>query len=588
MKMSKTSVETTVEWGTLNWRKLERAVTKLQKRIYRASQRGDVKTVKKLQKTLIRSLSARCIAVRKVTQDRKGKNTAGVDKVKSLNPQQRLNLAKNLKIDHRASALRRIWIPTPGRDEKRPLGIPTIKDRAKQALAKMALEPEWEAKFEETSYGFRPGRSAHDAIEHIFISIGQSHKYVLDADIAKCFDQINHQELLRKISTFPTMRRQIKAWLKSGVMDGGELFPTNEGTSQGGVISPLLANIALHGMMQDIENQYPKTKRVNGKSVNWKPCIIRYADDFLVIHPDRQTIIEIKEKISEWLKPIGLILKDEKTRVCHSLNKSIDEEPGFNFLGFNIKQYPDNNTRLGFKTIIQPSEKSVRQHVQELREIIKAHKSAKTVDLIKKLNPIIRGWANYYRTVCSSLTFKRVHHDLYMMLTQWGKRRTGEYDITYQMYWHEVKGAKVFVSNPPKGGEPMMLQTHNQYRIKRHIKVKGGNSPYDDNWVYWGERLRNLPGLSMRVQKLLKMQNSKCKLCGLPFKPEDKWEVDHRVPRTDGGKDQYSNLQLIHLHCHHAKTGKENQQRYAKNSQCSQVIEEPDEVKVSSPVLNQR
>lgn len=497
--MSKTSVKTTVEWETLNWRKLERAVTKLQKRIYRASQRGDVKAVKKLQKTLMRSWSAQCIAVRKVTQDNKGKNTAGVDKVKSLSPQQRLNLAKNLKIDHRASALRRIWIPKPGRDEKRPLGIPTIKDRAKQSLAKMALEPEWEAKFEETSYGFRPGRSAHDAIEHIFTSIGQSSKYVLDADIAKCFDQINHQELLRKVNTFPTMRRQIKAWLKSGVMDGGELFPTNEGTPQGGVISPLLANIALHGMMQDIESQYPKTKRVNGKQTNWKPCIVRYADDFVVIHPDRPTIMEIKEKIDQWLKPIGLTLKDEKTRVCHSLNKSIDEEPGFDFLGFNIKQYPDNNTRLGFKTIIQPSEKSVRQHVQELREIVKAHKSAKTVDLIKKLNPVIRGWVNYYRTVCSSLTFKRVHHDLYMMLTQWGKRRTGKYDKTYQMYWHEVNGAKVFASNPPKGGEPMMLQTHNQYRIKRHTKVKGGSSPYDGNWVYWGERLRNLPGLPMRV-----------------------------------------------------------------------------------------
>lgn len=494
MKMSKTSVKTTVEWETLNWRKLERAVTKLQKRIYRASQRGDVKAVKKLQKTLMRSWSAQCIAVRKVTQDNKGKNKAGVDQVKSLNPQQRLNLAKNLKIDHKASALRRIWIPKPGCDEKRPLGIPTIKDRAKQALAKMVLEPEWEAKFEETSYGFRPGRSAQDAIEHIFISIGQSSKYVLDADIAKCFDQINHQELLRKVKTFPTMRRQIKAWLKSGVMDGGELFPTNEGTPQGGVISPLLGNIALHGMMQDIESQYPKTKRVNGKQTNWKPCIVRYADDFVVIHPDRPTIMEIKEKISEWLKPIGLTLKDEKTRVCHSLNKSIDEEPGFDFLGFNIKQYPDNSTHLGFKTIIQPSEKSVRQHVQELREIVKAHKSAKTVDLIKKLNPVIRGWANYYRTVCSSLTFKRVHHDLYMMLTQWGKRRTGKYDKTYQMYWHEVNGAKVFASNSPKGGEPMMLQTHNKYRIKRHIKVKGGSSPYDGNWAYWGERLRNLRG----------------------------------------------------------------------------------------------
>ncbi len=585
--MSKTSSKTTAEWGAINWRKLERVVTKLQKRIYQASQRGDQKAVRKLQKTLMRSWAAKCIAVRKVTQDHKGKNTAGVDRVKSLNPQQRLQLSQNLKIDHRANALRRIWIAKPGRTEKRPLGTPTINDRAKQALVKMVLEPEWEAKFEETSYGFRPGRSAHDAIEHIFTSINQSPKYVLDADIAKCFDKIDHTKLLRKTQTFPTLRRQIKAWLKAGVCDGESLYPTEEGASPW-VISPLLANIALHGMIEAIVEQYPQTKRVEGKQTNWKPCIIRYADDFVVIHPSETVIRDIKTKISEWLKPLGLTLKDEKTKVCHTLNDQVDSEAGFNFLGFNVKQFRDNTARLGYKTIIQPSEESVRKHVQNLREIIRVHRNARIVDLIKKLNPVIRGWANYFRTVCSSETFKRVHHDLYTILTQWGKRRTGKYNRTYQLYWKEIDGERVFASEAAKGGKPMILNTHNQYRIKRHTKVKGPNSPYDGNWVYWGERLKYLPGLSTRVQKLLKIQNSKCPECGLNFKPGDQWEIDHKIPKAQGGKDRYKNLQLIHRHCHHAKTGKENQQRYAKAPQCSQVIEEPDEVKVSCPVLNQR
>ncbi|WP_353838701.1 reverse transcriptase N-terminal domain-containing protein [Moorena sp. SIO4E2] len=227
------------EWKKVNWRKLEKNVFKLQKRIYQASQRGDVRVVRKLQKTLIKSWSAKMIAVRRVTQENKGKKTAGVDGVKSLTPKQRLTLVSNLKVSKKAQPTRRVWIPKPGRKEKRPLGIPTMYDRALQALAKQALEPEWEAKFEPNSYGFRPGRSCHDAIEAIFNSIKQKPKWVLDADIAKCFDKINHDALLTKLNTYPSMRRLIKSWLKAGVMDSGTFSPTDEGTPQGGVISPL-------------------------------------------------------------------------------------------------------------------------------------------------------------------------------------------------------------------------------------------------------------------------------------------------------------------------------------------------------------
>ncbi|MDF0555273.1 reverse transcriptase N-terminal domain-containing protein, partial [Kamptonema sp. UHCC 0994] len=207
MNISNTLNNQTVEWKDLNWRKLERVTFKLQKRIFQASLRGDVKAVRKLQKTLIRSWSAKCIAVRRVTQDKQGKNTAGVDGVKSLSPIQRVKLVKRLRITGKAKPTRRVMIPKPGSDEKRPLGIPTIEDRALQALVKLALEPEWEAKFEPNSYGFRPGRSCHDAIAAIFNNIRYKAKYVLDADIAKCFDRIDHKALLAKIHTYPTLSR---------------------------------------------------------------------------------------------------------------------------------------------------------------------------------------------------------------------------------------------------------------------------------------------------------------------------------------------------------------------------------------------
>jgi RNA-directed DNA polymerase len=267
-------------WEQLPWETIERRVFKLQKRIYQASQRGDVKTVHQLQKLLVKSWSAKCLAVRRVTQDNQGKKTAGVDGVKSLNPKQRMILVRELKLIPNAKPVRRVWIPKPGTEGKRGLGIPVMYDRALQALVKLALEPEWEAKFEPNSYGFRPGRSCHDAMKAIWIGINKLDKYVLDADIAKCFDRINHQALLNKLSTTPTLRHVIKAWLKAGVMENETLFPTEEGSPQDGVISPLLANIALHGLEATVRDGFPGKKMIQGKRIdNWKPLVIRYADD---------------------------------------------------------------------------------------------------------------------------------------------------------------------------------------------------------------------------------------------------------------------------------------------------------------------
>ncbi|WP_257236948.1 reverse transcriptase N-terminal domain-containing protein [Nostoc sp. 'Peltigera malacea cyanobiont' DB3992] len=251
-------VMNTEGWKTINWRQAERYVFKLQKRIYAASRRGDVKQCRKLQKTLMRSWSNRVLAVRRVTVENQGKKTAGVDGIKSLPPKARFELAGQLKLTGKSKPTRRVWIPKPGREEKRPLGIPVMYDRALQAVAKAALEPEWEAVFEPNSYGFRPGRSCHDAIKQIKNCIQTKAKYVLDADIAKCFDRINHEVLLQKLNIKGKVRQQIKAWLKSGVIDRGAFTATSEGTPQGGVISPLLANIALHGLEEKLK-QYAET-----------------------------------------------------------------------------------------------------------------------------------------------------------------------------------------------------------------------------------------------------------------------------------------------------------------------------------------
>jgi RNA-directed DNA polymerase len=568
--MSKTRVNPMVEWRHINWRKLERRVFKLQKRIYRASQRGDVKAVRRLQKTLMKSWSARCLAVRRVTQDNSGKKTAGVDGLKSLTPKQRLSLVANLKLSPKVAPTRRVWIPKPGTEEKRPLGIPTIKDRALQALVKLALEPEWEARFEPNSYGFRPGRSCHDAIEQIFNAIRQKAKYVLDADIAKCFDRIDHKALLNKLNTFPTIRRQVRAWLQAGVMDGKQLFPTSEGTPQGGVISPLLANIALHGMENRVTQAFPKRNVYeDGKYVGISSAahLIRYADDFVILHEDITVVQRCREIISEWLKGMGLELKPSKTRLAHTLNEYKGNTPGFNFLGFNIRQIPvgkyqsgkNNGKLLGFKTIITPSKEKQKIHYEQVANTTYAHRTATQKALIGKLNPIIRGWANYYSTVVSKEAYTHQDYLMYQKLIAWAKRRHPHKSSQWivKKYWKAIDGNNWVFATRSEGENLMRLRTHSETPIVRHVKVKGESSPYDGNLVYWSTRMGKHPEISTKEATLLKRQKGKCIHCGLFFRDGDIWEIDHSIPRSKGGKDEYNNLQLLHKHCHDIKTAED-------------------------------
>jgi len=568
----------------------------------RASQTGNVLLVHRLQRLLTNSYYGKLWAIRKVTQDNQGKKTAGVDGVKSLSPKQRFEMVNKLKLGNKSKPTRRVWIPKPN-GEKRPLGIPTIYERVLQCLVKLALEPEWESSFEGNSYGFRPGRSCHDAIGAIFTVIAQKPKYVLDADISKCFDKIDHQKLLSKLESYPTLRNQVKAWLKSGVIDDKQLISTEEGTPQGGVVSPLLANIALHGMELEIKN-FARTWKGNKKNNESSVSLIRYADDFVILHKDLDIVLKCKEIIENWLVDVGLELKPSKTKISHTLNEH-NGNVGFDFLGFTIRQFHTgkhqsgkNSQRqiLGFKTIIKPSKQKIKQHIKKLGEVIRAHKSAPQVALIKKLNPIIRGWSNYYSSVCSKEEYSYCDYILYQQLKRWAERRHPKKSKTWvaNKYWHTDGDRKwAFGVKYKEGNNFFGLLEHAKTTIVRHVKVKGEVSPYDGNLTYWSSRMGVHPEVSTRVATLLKRQKGKCTHCGLTFRDGDKLEVDHITTKAKQGKNSYDNLQLLHRHCHDVKTANDiKKERNLRNSQNSKtctndngfITEQPCEVKVSSTV----
>jgi RNA-directed DNA polymerase len=565
------------EWKDLPWKAIQRRVFELQTRIYRASGRGDVKTVHKLQRLLVKSWSARCLAIRRVTQDNQGKKTAGVDGVKSLTPPQRLQLVPQLSLTRKARPVRRVWIPKPHAPaEQRPLGIPVMHDRASQALVKLALEPEWEAKFEPNSYGFRPGRSCHDAIGAIFLSLHAKAKYVLDADIAKCFDRINHMALLEKLHTSPTFRRAIRAWLRAGVMDGATLFPTEEGVPQGGSLSPLLANVALHGLETAIDRAIPARLRSGER---WRPSVVVYADDLVVLHPDRGIIEQIQDLIIVWLRDLGLELKPSKTQIVHSLEAQDGRAAGFDFLGFTVRQFPSGKAHsarrvshgqtqwLGFKTLIKPSQAGGKDHQRHLNGLIRQGQAAPQATLIQRLNPVIRGWSAYYSAVVSKATFKKQDYLLFLKLRRWaGRRHSHRTRQRWQKYWHHGWRFEAI-----SGQKTVQLRTHASVPIKRHAKVAGARSPYDGDWVYWSSRMGSYPEVAPQIARLLRRQQGRCGRCGLFFQAGDQIENDHVIPKAAGGHNGDDNRQLLHRHCHDTKSAHET----------GQTTEEPYEAKVS-------
>ena len=573
------SIKNTEVWENIDWRKVERYVFKLQKQIFKASRQGNKKKVRQLQKTLMRSWSNRLLAVRRVSQDNRGKKTAGIDGVKSLTSIARIKLAKQLRINGKSKATRRVWIPKPGKDEKRPLGIPTMRDRALQGVVKNAIEPEWEAVFEPNSYGFRPGRACQDAIQQIRVCIEKKPKYVLDADISKCFDKIDHKALLQKLGYQGKVRQQIKSWLKSGVIDNNTFLKTEEGTPQGGVCSPLLANIALHGLENHL-NEFAKTidmRRPDGRrQEGWQRKVtslnfIRYADDFVLMHKDKNVILDGKKVIEKWLSEVGLELKPSKTRIAHTFlpEESEDGKAGFDFLGFHIRTFKvgyHSSIRLctgkrpGIRTLITPTKEAYKKHQEKLKTTIKNKKIEGQAELIGKLNPIIRGWMNYYKTSDISTVggHSNQNNDLYHKLRSWSRRRcNADWKRAYAKYWNYVtiKGRKVKRFSTREGNSGLYLTSHTDTSCSnRYVKVKGNASPYDGNLSYWATRMGRHPEMDSLKASLLKKQKGKCTYCGLYIRNGDIQETDHIIAKKLNGKNVYSNYQLLHGHCHDEKT----------------------------------
>jgi RNA-directed DNA polymerase len=542
----------TEDWQALPWKEFQCNVRRLQQRIYQAERRGNWKRVRNLQRLLLRSWSARCLAVRQVTQENRGKRTAGVDGVASLKPGQRLKLAKKMHnlSSWKAAPIRRVFIPKPGTGERRGLGIPIMADRAMQTLIKLALEPEWEAKFEPNSYGFRPGRSAHDAIEAIFTAICLKPKYVLDTDIEKCFDRIDHEVLLKKLNGIQPVTRLVRAWLKAGIIDGDEMIFPEAGTPQGGTVSPLLCNVALHGLEEAINQAAPR---------KYKAIVVRYADDLVVLCADLETLIKLQEIAEEWLATLGLRLKPSKTWITHTLDEH-EGNVGFDFLGFSVRQYHVGKYRTrtcrgkpGFKTLIQPSKEAIKRHQDKTRRVIRQHRGAPQRALIAALNPILRGWTQYYSTCVAKRAFSTMDYLMSHKLKRWAQYRHANKTPGWRFcrYWKR-QGTRMNFSD---GKNTLICYVDTP--IVRHVKVRGVKSPYGGDWVYWVKRLGRDPTKSDRVVRLLKRQGGLCMVCGLCFTTEDAMEVHH----WDGDRhnNRYTNLVLLHAHCHDQLHGKQYQ-----------------------------
>ena len=559
--------EASVAWKNLPWKKREQHVFRLQKRIYRASQHGEKRKVEKLQKLLMKSEAARLLAVRRVTQDNQGKKTAGIDGIKSVKPQQRLLLAETIhpKNRHRQKAkpVRRVWIPKPGKkDERRPLGIPVMVERAQQTLVKLALEPAREAVFEENSYGFRPGRSCHDAIGAIFNGIRYKPKFVFDADIKGCFDNIDQNALLEKLQIYPQLRHLIKGWLKAGVLEGVDFTPTEAGTPQGGPLSPLLANIALHGMEKVASSVCSKKKG--------QPILIRYADNFVILHADKEILERATKVVTEHLKDMGLWLNPKKTRVTHTLIP-YDGNVGFDFLGFSVRQHTVGKTHtgkntqgkpLGFKTLITPSREAIRRHTLTLKQLVRKRRSVPQRAVISAINPVIRGWTNYYKWVVCSKAFHACDHNTFRQLVRWEQARhprkckrwlKHKYSISIEGYLRFGTYVKDKEENP----KAVYVRYHTETPSQDYAKVRGTASPYDGNHIYWSQRLKQHPLMKSERAKLLALQKGQCPRCRLYFQDGDILETDHIIPTALGGKNDISNKWVYHRHCHDEKTAED-------------------------------
>ena len=454
------------DWQGINWSRVKRQVQRLQARIVKATQDGRYGKVKALQWLLTHSFSGKALAVKRVTENR-GKHTPGVDNIVWKTPTAKTNAIASLKRrGYKSLPLRRIHIPKKN-GKTRPLGIPTMKDRAMQALYLLALEPVAETTADRNSYGFRPWRSTADAAEQCFICLAKrnSAHWVLEADITSCFDAISHEWLIDNI---PVDTSILRKWLKAGFVFRNKLFPTDAGTPQGGIISPVLANMTLDGLEKVLATAFPRaTER------GLKMHMVRYADDLVITGDSKEWLEnEVMPVLVDFLAERGLTLSPEKTKVTH-----ITE--GFDFLGWNVRKYNG-------KLLIKPSKANTKAHLTKAREIIKTNKTIKQVELIRTLNPVLRGWANYHRHMVAKKVFAHNDAEIWSMLWRWATRRHPNKGARWvKERYFKIRNSRnwVFAAKEAGKDEEIRLVYEADTPIRRHVKIKSGANPHDPVWT---------------------------------------------------------------------------------------------------------
>lgn len=531
-------------WTGIDWSRVQRQVKKLQARIVKATQEGRYGKVKALQWLLTHSFSGKAIAVKRVTEN-SGKNTPGVDKQTWPTPGAKSQAILSLKRHgYKSQPLKRVNIPKSN-GKMRPLGIPTMKDRAMQKLHLLALEPVSETTADGNSYGFRPERSTADAREHCYIALGRrcAPQWILEGDIKSCFDKISHQWILDHI---PVDKVVLQKWLKAGYVYERKLFPTEAGTPQGGIISPTLANMVLDGLESKLEATFGRKDTAKGSANQIN--LVRYADDFIITSRTKEMLEnEVKPLVVEFLKERGLTLSEEKTKITHI-------KGGFDFLGWNIRKY-------GGKLLTKPSTKNVQAFLDDIRDTVKANKQAKQENLIGLLNPKIRGWANYHKGAVAKDTFSKVDHEIWLMLWQWAKRRhplKGSQWIKAKYFQTIGKREWVFSANvKTREGETRMvsLVKAGDTKIVRHVKIKSEANPFDpEQESYFEKRLGvKMNGSVTGKVKWLKLwwrQDKECPNCHEKITEETGWNIHHINPKSEGGGDNISNLVMLHPNCH--------------------------------------
>jgi RNA-directed DNA polymerase len=530
-------------WHSINWEKAHQIVRRLQMRIVKATQQGKWNKVKSLQYLLTRSFSAKAVAIKRVTENR-GKKTAGVDGVIWNTPKKKFSAISQLqKRGYKPQPLKRIYIPKANNPaKKRPLSIPTMKDRAFQALYLLALDPIAETTADPNSYGFRLYRSTADAIEQCFrllMNKGAA-QWILDCDIQSCFDKISHKWILSHTSMDKTILRK---WLKAGFIERGAIYPTIEGVPQGGVISPVICNMVLDSLEKKLKAKFGQTDNPRGRKN--KVHLVRYCDDFIITGTSRELLEnKVLPSLRAFLRARGLKLSKEKTRIVHI-------QEGFDFLGQNIRKYRNG------KLLITPSKKNVISFLDKVRRTLKSLRQAPAEIVIGQLNPMIRGWANYHRFVVGSKTFKKVDSAIFWMLWRWAKRRHPHkscYWIKKKYFPPKGNLSWVFSSDPRNPKSPSLFRASSLH-IVRYSKIKATANPYDPkDEPYFEHKLKQkwLMGEygKGRLRKLWLEQNGICPVCSQKITRETKWEIHHIIPKVKLGADCLSNLLLLHSNCH--------------------------------------